>query len=455
MTLLFRSKSCGFVGFTEFNPVPPPSPFLEDDENDDEEEEGQEYEDDEYNGALRNPISTPFISSGSTFGERGGGGGNQRGRHGSNQFAILDILAAALRKSVVTCSVESEDVISSMDISWPTDVRHVSHVTFDSFNGFLGLPTEFEPDVPRKVPSASANVFGVSAKSMQCTYDDKGNIVPTILLMMQKRLYVEGGLKAEGIFRINAENSHEEYVRDRLNEGIVPRGIDVHCLAGLIKAWFRELPSGVLDSLTAEQVMHCNTEDDCTQLVKLLPPAEVALLDWLINLMADVVEHEQYNKMNARNIAMVFAPNMTQMADPLTALVHVVQVMNLLKTLILKNLREREESAVKTRLLSACLDYPGDKSEPCQTNLNCKPCKIFLDGCAPEVPTTGSSPSFSCEMGALDSGCKGEYDNGDWLNLRKGVRRLCRHPVFQLSKPAKKSKGLSAVNNRRGGEVWT
>ncbi|KAF2315185.1 hypothetical protein GH714_038368 [Hevea brasiliensis] len=166
-----------------------------------------------------------------------------------------------------------------MDISWPTDVRHVSHVTFDSFNGFLGLPTEFEPDVPRKVLSASANVFGVSAKSMQCTYDDKGNIVPTILLMMQKRLYVEGGLKAEGIFRINAENSHEEYVRDRLNEGIVPRGIDVHCLAGL----------------KSEQLMHCNAEDDCTQLVKLLPPAEVALLDWVI-IMADVVEHEQYNR---------------------------------------------------------------------------------------------------------------------------------------------------------------
>lgn len=28
--------------------------------------------------------------------------------------------------------------------------------------------------------------------------------------------------------------------------------------------------------------------------------------------MADVVHHEQYNKMNARNIAMIFAPNMTQ-----------------------------------------------------------------------------------------------------------------------------------------------
>lgn len=41
--------------------------------------------------------------------------------------------------------------------------------------------------------------------------------------------------QAEGIFRINAENSQEEFVRDQLNSGIVPDGIDVHCLAGLIK----------------------------------------------------------------------------------------------------------------------------------------------------------------------------------------------------------------------------
>jgi len=43
--------------------------------------------------------------------------------------------------------------------------------------------------------SCSAKVFGVSAKSMQCSYDERGNSVPTILLMMQKRLYSEGGLK--------------------------------------------------------------------------------------------------------------------------------------------------------------------------------------------------------------------------------------------------------------------
>lgn len=41
----------------------------------------------------------------------------------------------------------------------------------------------------------SASVFGVSAESMQCSYDSKGNSVPTILLLMQERLYSQEGLK--------------------------------------------------------------------------------------------------------------------------------------------------------------------------------------------------------------------------------------------------------------------
>jgi hypothetical protein len=45
-------------------------------------------------------------------------------------------------------------------------------------------------------------------------------------------------LQTEGIFRINAENSQEEFVRDQLNSGTVPDGIDVHSLAGLIKVIF-------------------------------------------------------------------------------------------------------------------------------------------------------------------------------------------------------------------------
>ncbi|KAF5800558.1 putative Rho GTPase activation protein [Helianthus annuus] len=278
----------------------------------------------------------------------GGGGGENAAEEEQNQLSLVALLVAALRKSMVACRVDHRDdqnsALHQMEIGWPTNVQHLTHVTFDRFHGFLGLPVEFEVEIPCRVPSASVSVFGVSAESMQCSYDSRGNSVPTILLLMQERLYAQGGLKAEGIFRINAENSKEEEVREQLNRGTVPEDIEVHCLAGLIKAWFRELPCGVLDGLSPEEVLQCNTEDDCAELVKHLKPTETALLNWAVDLMSDVVEHEESNKMNARNIAMVFAPNMTQMSDPLTALMHAVQVMNLLKTLITKTLREREEA---------------------------------------------------------------------------------------------------------------
>ncbi|KAM7526040.1 hypothetical protein LguiA_015942 [Lonicera macranthoides] len=272
-----------------------------------------------------------------------------------DQVSLLDVLVAVFRKSLIACKSERVEGFSSsssscsvaMEIGLPTNVRHVAHVTFDRFNGFLGLPVEFEPEVPRRPPSASTSVFGVSTDTMHLSFDTRGNSVPTILLMMQSRLYSQGGLQAEGIFRINGENGQEEYIREQLNRGVVADDIDVHCLAGLIKAWFRELPHGVLDSLAPEQVMQAQSEEECTRLVRLLPPTEGALLDWAINLMADVAQLEHHNKMNARNIAMVFAPNMTQMDDPLTALMYAVQVMNFLKTLIVKTLREREDSIVE------------------------------------------------------------------------------------------------------------
>ncbi|KAI8014950.1 Rho GTPase-activating protein 1 [Camellia lanceoleosa] len=305
--------------------------------------------------------SLPVYRGGDTEEEEEGGGTRERRKRrrekeeGGDQLSLLAVVVTVFRKSLIACRSEnfggfssssSSSSSSSMEIGQPTNVRHVAHVTFDRFNGFLGLPVEFEPEVPRRPPSASTSVFGVSTESMQLSFDSRGNSVPTILLMMQRRLYEQGGLQAEGIFRINADNSQEEYVREQLNSGVVPNDIDVHCLAGLIKAWFRELPNGILDSLPPENNASPVRIRVCFRLRR-LPPTEAALLDWAINLMADVAHLDNFNTMNARNIAMVFAPNMTQMADPLTALMYAVQVMNFLKTLTVKTMRERADSVVE------------------------------------------------------------------------------------------------------------
>ncbi|VAH93006.1 unnamed protein product [Triticum turgidum subsp. durum] len=354
-------------------------------------------------------------------------GGLQEEEEEEERWSFLALLLELLRKSLLRCRAEDGGQgQGGMEIGLPTDVQHVAHVTFDRFHGFLGLPVEFEPEVPRRAPTVrcyclpilvvvligikrcsavsplalfgrsayacytnikllSASVFGVSTQSMQCSYDTRGNSVPTILLMMQRRLYEQGGLRAEGIFRINAENSQEEFVRDHLNSGTVPDGIDVHCLAGLIKAWFRELPSGVLDSIPPEQVMQCQSEEDCARVAKCLPPTEAALLDWAVNLMADVVQEEQINKMSDRNVAMVFAPNMTQMADPLTALMYAVQVMNFLKMLIQKTLKDREESNLE--------DAPLPQKDPSDENGHQNP-SLPIN---PQPEETSGRPSFVSE----------------------------------------------------------
>ncbi|OMO82264.1 PAK-box/P21-Rho-binding protein [Corchorus capsularis] len=213
----------------------------------------------------------------------------ERDREG-DQLSLLTLLVAAFRKSLIGCSISDTKELCSMEIGVPTNVRHVAHVTFDRFHGFLGLPVEFEPEFESQA---------------QCIVDTMRSLT-------------------------------------------------------IMNAWFRELPRGILDSLPPEQVIQSQSEEECAQLVRLLPPTEASLLNWAINLMADVVQLEHLNKMNARNIAMVFAPNMTQMSDPLTALMYAVQVMNFLKTLIIRTLKEREETVVDSTSVSR--SEPSDKN---------------------------------------------------------------------------------------------
>ncbi|EFJ22696.1 hypothetical protein SELMODRAFT_416419 [Selaginella moellendorffii] len=97
-------------------------------------------------------------------------GGEGEEEANREELSMLALVLDTLRRSLLTCKA-SEEEVASMDIGWPTNVRHVTTVTFDKFNGFLGLPVEFEIEIPQRVPSASASVFGVSPESMQCSYD--------------------------------------------------------------------------------------------------------------------------------------------------------------------------------------------------------------------------------------------------------------------------------------------
>lgn len=167
---------------------------------------------------------------------------------------------------------------------------------------------------------------------------------------------------------------------------------------------------------------------------------------------------------------------MMQMADPLTALIHAVQVMNLLKTLIVRTLRQRQGSTTPEWLHSSSDPSPNGKDEPHITSsskLDLHSDKPFNVGAHEETgnrnlfqhatldrPEPESEEKFwSCKStneieedyysvsgrkSPVSCNIENSYDNGEVdgilnrLSIAKGVRRLCRHPVFQLNKPVKR-----------------
>ncbi len=71
------------------------------------------------------------------------------------QLSIVAMLLDTVRRSLMaSCQAVEEDAPETLEIGWPTDVQHVAHVTFDRYNGFLGLPEEFVVEVPPRAPSA-------------------------------------------------------------------------------------------------------------------------------------------------------------------------------------------------------------------------------------------------------------------------------------------------------------
>lgn len=157
MTNFTRSQSTGTTRFPDVKTTQPGLDIYENIHHDDYdyEEEHSTTSTDYYD------VSTPLSSHGSRSGP------------GSGQYTILDIFAAVLKKSLVmSCTMErgGDDAAASMDIGWPTEVKHVSHVTFDRFSGFLGLPSDLEPEVPPQAPSARSVNYYLLPKKIRIKY---------------------------------------------------------------------------------------------------------------------------------------------------------------------------------------------------------------------------------------------------------------------------------------------
>lgn len=121
------------------------------------------------------------------------------------------------------------------------------------------------------------------------------------------------GLQTEGIFRVSADVDEVARLKSQMDRWeMTPEPSDAHVPANLLKLWLRELYEPLIpDSLYPECVAEPMTSRRACDLVLRLPSLHRLVLCYLIRFLQtfnrpDVVQH---TKMDASNLAMVFAPN--------------------------------------------------------------------------------------------------------------------------------------------------
>jgi len=192
--------------------------------------------------------------------------------------------------------------------------------------------------------NSAKSIFGVPLSQLELT-NDEGYEIPVALKVMRDFLKKCNAFKLEGIFRVQGDDTQTQNLRNQMNDSKfnTGSGADPHCIASLIKIFYRELPQTILRQLPKETLLACSGEKECLAAYNQLEEPNQTLMSWLLDLMAEVASYEEENKMNARNLAIVLAPNLFRASDydPKESMQISQKVVTLCNTLIIRRMRDR------------------------------------------------------------------------------------------------------------------
>jgi hypothetical protein len=140
---------------------------------------------------------------------------------------------------------------------------------------------------------------------------------PMFLDMAVALLKKKNAKLQEGIFRVSGNNAFITEQKEKINRGEFDFAqLDVHSTAGLLKAWVREQPDPLIPLLQQEELSALElaaSEAEAVSAVRVilssLPPGRRTVLETLLLFFHEVAQHAPVNKMDARNISVVFAPH--------------------------------------------------------------------------------------------------------------------------------------------------
>ncbi|XP_029383008.1 rho GTPase-activating protein 21 isoform X2 [Echeneis naucrates] len=194
--------------------------------------------------------------------------------------------------------------------------------------------------------TGSPKAFGVRLEDCQPAINHK--FVPLIVEMCCGVVEATG-LEYIGIYRVPGNNAMVSNLQEHLNKGMgintaEERWQDLNVISSLLKAFFRKLPEPLFTDDKYSDFIDANRVEDAEDRLKTmkklihdLPDHYYHTLQFLVGHLKRVADHSEKNKMEPRNLALVFGPTLVRTSeDNMTDMVtHMPDRYKIVETLIL------------------------------------------------------------------------------------------------------------------------
>merc|ERR1712170_281536 len=155
-------------------------------------------------------------------------------------------------------------------------------------------------------------------------------------------------LETEGIFRKSGNASQIKELMAKINNGerIVFSQGDVHIAAVILKTFLKELEEPLLTFGLYENIVSIEAvpKDDRLVIIKSileqLPPQNYVVLQHLVEFLSLVSDRSCLNKMNEKNLALVFGPNLARPREIANSSIYSVSAINLFTECLLVHQQE-------------------------------------------------------------------------------------------------------------------
>ncbi|XP_016404950.1 rho GTPase-activating protein 23-like isoform X3 [Sinocyclocheilus rhinocerous] len=200
-------------------------------------------------------------------------------------------------------------------------------------------------NIMKKAKKASPKVFGVRLEDCQPATNNK--FIPQIVEICCG-LVEDMGLEYTGIYRVPGNNAVVSSLQEQLNKGgdiniAEEKWQDLNVVSSLLKSFFRKLLEPLFTDDKYNDFIEANRMENASdrlktmkKLIRDLPDHYFHTLKFLIGHLKTVADHCEKNKMEPRNLALVFGPTLVRTSeDNMTDMVtHMPDRYKIVETLI-------------------------------------------------------------------------------------------------------------------------